>query len=217
VTIAKRIERKLVCELSEAELQLRSASLADTVTTIDQTKAARKEKAKEFGDLLAGLEDRQRELSRAIRTGIEERLVACAVNFHAPAEGVKTIIRLDTGELVGEEQMSSEECQTKIWHEPEVTIENPTPAQLEEFASDGRDAIAAPAAEKSLEQLAGEVVEAGLAPLVIETLRDHSCDAMIAEHAMPDEPLEACPHCEEAFVNCVCVSNGSSAARDGRG
>ena len=153
MSITKRIERKLVCELSEGELQLRSASLADTVTTIDQTKTARKQKAKEFGDLLAGLEDRQRELSRAIRTGTEERLVACVVNFHTPIEATKTIVRLDTGEIVSEEPMSSEECQTKIWHEPEVTIENPTPAELEDFASDGTNAIAAPA-DKPLEQLA---------------------------------------------------------------
>ncbi len=69
-----------------------------------------------------------------IRTGREERLVPCAVNFHTPAEGLKSIVRLDTGELIEECAMSAEECQTKIWHEPEVTIEQPTQADVAELA-----------------------------------------------------------------------------------
>jgi len=117
----KRIERKLICELSDSELQTRSASLADTVTTIDQVKAARTQAMKEFKDVIAGHEERQRELSRAIRTGQEERLVACVVNYHSPVEATKQIVRLDTGEIVCDEPMSPEECQTKIWQAPEAT------------------------------------------------------------------------------------------------
>lgn len=76
---------------------------------------------KDFKDLLVGHEERQRELSRAIRTGQEERLVACIVNFHSPVEATKQIVRLDTGEIVGDEPMSAEECQTKIWQAPYAT------------------------------------------------------------------------------------------------
>lgn len=117
MTIEKRIERKLRCELTESELQTRSASLADTVTSIDDAQRARKEAAKQFKDLIGGLEERQRELSRAIRTGVEERVVPCVVRFHVPAEGTKQIVRLDTGEVAVEEAMSAEECQTKIFSE----------------------------------------------------------------------------------------------------
>jgi hypothetical protein len=114
--------------------------------TIDETNAARSKSSKEFKDLLAGLEERRRELSLAIRTGFEERLVPCVVRFHHPVEATKTIIRLDTGELVEECPMTVEECQTRMFAEtpaaaPEV-IENPTSAELEEFATDGTDAIA---------------------------------------------------------------------------
>lgn len=144
--IEKRIERKLRCELTEDELKIRAASLADTVRTMRETQRARKENAKQFGDLIAGIEERQRELSDAIETGIEERLVACVVRLHHPNVATKTIIRLDTGELLEECAMTAEECQTRMFPAmpaamPEL-IENPTLAELEESHTDGTDAIA---------------------------------------------------------------------------
>jgi hypothetical protein len=162
--IEKRIERKLRCELTESDLLTRAASLADNGMTIDETNAARSKSSKEFKDLLAGLEERRRELSLAIRTGFEERLVPCVVRFHHPVEATKTIIRLDTGELVEECAMSAEECQTRMFAESAaapVVIENPSPAELEEFATDGTNAIAPTARDKELiEDLGRQVSEA---------------------------------------------------------
>jgi hypothetical protein len=162
MAITKRIERKLVCELSELELKMRSASLADTVRMITATNSARAAATKEFKERLDGLAERQLELADAIENGTEQRIVACVVNFHAPVEASKQIIRLDTGELVSEEPMSAEECQTKIWHEP---------AELDQ---------AAPA---DVAELAEQIVDAGLVEPVLAVLRE--CDAESRDEA-PD-------------------------------
>lgn len=166
--MTKRIEKKLRCELTESEVLARGMYLADTCATMREHERAKKESAKQFADLIAGTEDRQRELSDAIANRYEYRLVTCAVTFHTPAEGMKQIVRLDTGELVEECRMTAEECQTRLFETPpglgaevaviegleqpnctNVTaapevIENPSPAELEEFHATGTDAIAAP-------------------------------------------------------------------------
>ncbi len=113
--LGKRIELELACTLGEDELQSRSLALVETVTAKDEVDAARKAVAKEFRDKLTGLDERQRLLSRVIRSGIEHRMVACLVKFHVPAEATKRIIRLDTGDVVREEAMTESECQLHMF------------------------------------------------------------------------------------------------------
>jgi hypothetical protein len=45
----------------------------------------------------------------------KRREIECVVEFHKPKQGVKTIIRLDTGEVVREQQMSGGELQEKLF------------------------------------------------------------------------------------------------------
>ncbi|HVW78543.1 MAG TPA: hypothetical protein VHB45_13085 [Alloacidobacterium sp.] len=109
------LEMKLSCVLTDEEVQRRGRALGETVSQIDALSKARTAAMKEFKDKQVGLEEEQRELSRAIRDRLEERMVRCAVQFHAPQEGYKRIVRLDTGEIVRKEPMTDAEKQLNLF------------------------------------------------------------------------------------------------------
>lgn len=54
------------------------------------------------------------ELSNHINNGFEHRYVQCRVQYNDPNTGYKTIVRLDTGEIVRKESMTAEELQLKF-------------------------------------------------------------------------------------------------------
>lgn len=110
-----RIERELACVLTDEEVQSRARLLAETVTTMDEVQAERTGRMKEFKDRLTGLNEQQRKLSRVICDRSERRMVLCAVRFHLPVEGLKRVVRMDTGEVVGEEPMSESERQLHLF------------------------------------------------------------------------------------------------------
>jgi hypothetical protein len=110
-----RIELQLFCALTDEEVQSRGLMLGETVSAIDQTQAARTSAMKDFKERIVGLNERQRDLARVIRERSEERMVSCAVRFHTPCEGMKRIIRMDTGEMVREESMTSSEKQLNLF------------------------------------------------------------------------------------------------------
>jgi hypothetical protein len=110
-----RIERELVCVLTDGELQSRATMLCNTVGEIDQVQHDKKDAMKEYQDQLTALQEQQRKLVRTIRERSERRIVACAVLWHTPAEGVKRIVRLDTGEPIAEESMTDSEKQLNLF------------------------------------------------------------------------------------------------------
>jgi hypothetical protein len=112
---AKRIELELPCELTDEELHSRARMISETIGQIDDVQAARTEQMKKFKEHLTGLVEMQRKLARIIKTGIEPRMVYCAVLFHTPCEGHKRIIRTDTGEPVREEPMTDQEKQLNLF------------------------------------------------------------------------------------------------------
>ena len=61
-----------------------------------------------------------RAISKAIRKGGEQRPVPCAVRFHSPVVGSKQTVRLDTNEVVSQEEMTDEECQDNLWEKAGV-------------------------------------------------------------------------------------------------
>ena len=110
-----RIELALFCMLTDEEVQSRGLMLGETISAIDDTNTARSVAMKEYKERLTGYVELQRKLARIIRERSEERMVACWVIFHAPAEGMKRIIRSDTGEVVREEEMTSSEKQLNLF------------------------------------------------------------------------------------------------------
>jgi hypothetical protein len=114
-----RVQLELPCKLTGEEITVRGRMLSDTVAKIDQVQAEKRLAIKEFADKLTGWEEQQRKLATAVRDGVEPRLVDCIVRFHSPAEGTKRITRMDTGELVGEQEMSQAELQLNLFAGPE--------------------------------------------------------------------------------------------------
>jgi hypothetical protein len=110
-----RVELELFCMLTDEEVQNRGLMLGETVSAIDDTNTARTAAMKEFKERLVGLTEQQRKLARIIRERAEQRMVTCAVRYHAPCEGIKRIVRLDTGELVREEPMTNSEKQLNLF------------------------------------------------------------------------------------------------------
>lgn len=110
-----RIELELPCALTDEEVQSRGRMLSETIWEIDDTEAARTSAMKKFKERLTGLNEQQRKLATAIRERVEKRMVQCAVLFHDPCEGIKRVVRLDTGEMVREEPMTDSEKQLNLF------------------------------------------------------------------------------------------------------
>jgi outer membrane murein-binding lipoprotein Lpp len=58
-------------------------------------------------------------LSSKVSNGYEYRDIKCGVKFHAPADGMKQLVRMDTGEVVATEEMNDIEKQAVLAFEEE--------------------------------------------------------------------------------------------------
>lgn len=119
---AKEVTLDLVCDLNEEELRQRGATLSSTSLEYDLVEQQKKDATKEFADSLKELRGTMRRLSCVIREKAETRPVLCAVEFHSPVQGTKRFTRLDTGEFVRDEPMSSQECQAHLFDGPEGIV-----------------------------------------------------------------------------------------------
>ena len=96
-------------------MQERYMSVSNAMLKYDEVKLARKESSKEQAEEMNALRGEIRPLSKAIRSKGEWRAVKHTIRFHKPTVGLKRIIRLDTGDIVRDEQMSCEECQDNLF------------------------------------------------------------------------------------------------------
>lgn len=110
-----RTELELPCMLTDEEVQSRGRMLGETVSAIDDTNTERASAMKEFKERLVGLNEQQRKLARIIRNRVEDRMVGCVAQFHTPCEGMKRVIRLDTGETAREQPMTDGEKQLNLF------------------------------------------------------------------------------------------------------
>lgn len=113
---AKRpIVLELMCELTDEEVQHRAQMLGAAVVEQDEIDSRKRDAMKVFGEEQKEVAQRMRLLSRAIRSRKEKRLVGCVIEFHTPTQAVKRTTRTDTGEVVTEGGMTSEECQDHLF------------------------------------------------------------------------------------------------------
>lgn len=111
----KMLEMELACELNDEELQSRGRMLSETIWHIDETEEARTNAMKEFKETLVGLHETQRKLAKVIVNRVEMRMVRVQECFHSPREGIKQLVRMDTGEVVRELEMTVAEKQLILW------------------------------------------------------------------------------------------------------
>jgi len=113
--MTKKIEIELACSLSDDEVRSRGDYLVELIARMDAVSEERSNVAKRYKDQLSGLAETQRKVASAIRTRCEIRMVRCWVTYHEPCEGMKRVVRMDTGDVVSEEPMTDAEKQLNLF------------------------------------------------------------------------------------------------------
>ncbi len=97
------------------ELRELGLRLADKARTVFSIRAARASAVAEFAGQIKTAEREVAELVDKLNSLSEHRDVECAIHYHEPKQGYKTILRLDNGELAREpEPMSEAEMQSSF-------------------------------------------------------------------------------------------------------
>src|SRR5262249_49794540 len=110
----KKITLSRRCEYSDLELTEKRDELSTVICRQGEVEQRKAEVNREFKEELDGLYSRASDLAHQIRARGQNRPVECVVEFHKPNVGEKTVIRLDTGEMVRVEVMTEEERQDEI-------------------------------------------------------------------------------------------------------
>jgi hypothetical protein len=137
----RKITIALPCDFTGEELEQKGQDMSATMLEYDDVEERKKVSAKEFSEQMKELRGRMRSLSKQIRRKGEERAVECGVQMHNPTVGFKTIVRLDTGEIVKTEPMTDEERQDNLFEET-TQLERmfTTPDTREQSRPEGEDA-----------------------------------------------------------------------------
>lgn len=107
----------LFCNFTGEEMDAKGDAMSTACLEYDRVEEEKKSASSVYTDQLKALRGEMRQLAGQIRKKGVERPVDCAVQFHTPDVGNKTIIRLDTGEMVKVEPMSAEERQENLFDE----------------------------------------------------------------------------------------------------
>jgi hypothetical protein len=113
----KRLTLRLYSEFSQQELDDKRDRISGAMLEYDDVEAEKKESNKEFSEAMKGLRGEMRSLAKAIKRRGEDRDIDCLAKFHDPQIGFKTIVRLDTGEIVKTEPMTDDERQDNLFEE----------------------------------------------------------------------------------------------------
>ena len=115
--------RRLMCQLTEEEYQNKSKELSRLI----REKAAHEEQKRTFAQYYKELIDKTQkyieDILPVVESGEEERPVHCRIEFNVPENGLKTVIRLDTGEMIETCDMTDEEAADMFYNavDPEGT------------------------------------------------------------------------------------------------
>ena len=104
-------------KLNDVEIREKADELSSLMLEYDSIEEEKRTATKEFNDDLKELRAKMRAISKAIREGGEQRPVACEIRFHSPVVGSKQTVRLDTNEVVSQEEMTDEERQDNLFGE----------------------------------------------------------------------------------------------------
>lgn len=106
-----QVKEFLKYTFSEIELRDFSRTMARECEMVAGVKEEKKAVMAQFAERIAASEAMIGKLSRFINNGYEHRYVECWVEMHTPAQGSKTIRRMDTGEVVKTVAMTTDELQ----------------------------------------------------------------------------------------------------------
>lgn len=115
----KKISEYLKYEFTTEERLVLADELGRANRNLDALKLRKAEVTKRIGSEIAEAESTVNGLSNKVVDGYEYRNIDCEVRFDVPRRGMKTIVRLDTSEIVAEKRMSDEENQMVLKFEQE--------------------------------------------------------------------------------------------------
>jgi hypothetical protein len=110
----KEIKRQLPCHFTADQLQSKSEELANQLEELGQLEDQKKQVMTDFKGRIELVEASIRVLALHIRQKFEYGEVLCEVMMDTPVFGKKTIVRTDTGAVVGEEFMTPEDRQLQL-------------------------------------------------------------------------------------------------------
>jgi hypothetical protein len=106
---------------SDAEVLELSRSMARTQQELAGVEDEAKEVKKQFEAQLQQKRSEINRLSHLINNGYEYRTCDCELRYHSPEQGMKTLIRLDTGEEVKCTKMDPREMQDVLFEEVDLS------------------------------------------------------------------------------------------------
>jgi len=102
-------------EFTEDEITALAKKLAYETRTLEELRDQKKSVVSDFTNKITGAEASISMLANNINNGYEYRYIDCEVSFNNPEAGQKSIIRIDTGEIVRIEDMTQAERQQNLF------------------------------------------------------------------------------------------------------
>lgn len=110
----EKTRRWLKYAFSPTEITSFSQDLASRVQSLNRLEEEKKEIADSFKARMSAEGAKINQISLWITNGFDFRDIDCEVQYHTPKTGVKSIVRLDTGELVETIEMGDAEMQEPL-------------------------------------------------------------------------------------------------------
>jgi hypothetical protein len=110
-TIPDTISKSLLCKLTDEQRKDFGIKLATTLEEVQRVEEEKKRNADHYKDRIGGLQATADELRRKVSTGQEWRDVECTVEFDDPTPGIKSVVRIDNGEVVETKAMTDADKQ----------------------------------------------------------------------------------------------------------
>ena len=102
---------------SEAEIKELAKKLAYETRTLEELEDQKKSVVSDFSNKITRVKASLSGLANNINNGYDFRNIDCEVLLNSPEAGQKSIVRLDTGEIVRVEDMTQNEKQEKLFEE----------------------------------------------------------------------------------------------------
>lgn len=118
----QRMMQYLRTNYTQAQLYEKGKRLADCTRQVNELEEEAKRVASDYKARISRIDNEVSLLCTAINTGYAMGDVDCEVTFNSPKNGKKTIVRMDTGETVGVEDMTVGELQDELPMEGESRI-----------------------------------------------------------------------------------------------
>lgn len=111
----RTVEMLLPVEFTQAELDEKRDRICAALGEYDDVENEKTAVSKEYGERLKALSGEMRKLAMHIKAKQEDRKVSCKIQYHQPSTLYKTVVRIDTGEIVRTEPMSQSEQQDDMF------------------------------------------------------------------------------------------------------